>query len=197
MGTVQALDRKPYRREESRIVFSTSAPGLVGSANSAVSGTQTPAEARAQAEIMSVALSQPHRRGSTDKRAGEPLYDFFIAQRLRDELYTAGVEYETVVHQHRVLMGLGMGNSSSPEGRGEPLSDAQLRANCEAARMKRDEADYALVRVAPNAKSAMIRLCVDKVTPSPYDESVLRRGLWALAVHFGIINRGINEGKRT
>ena len=166
-------------------------------------------EAAERAEAMSVALAQPHRDGIDDKMLVEPLGVFCRQQwpprmsdrgedlnsHHRNTMYRSGQMYAEIVHQHRVLIGLGSGGRTDPEGGGAELSDADLREKCAAARVRRENANGVLRGVFSGAIGAMVRVAVDEMAPTPYQEDLIRHCLWVLAVHFGILKNGINFGR--
>ena len=166
-------------------------------------------EAAQRADARSVALSQPHRAGVDDRMLVDPLGTFCFRQWRprpsesgldlnedhRAAMYRAGQIYAEIVHQHRVLLGIGSGGRTAPEGGSVELSDAELRVKCDAARIKRENADDVLRRVYSAAVAAMVRVAVDEIAPTPYQEDLIRHCLWVLAVHFGLVKSGINSGK--
>lgn len=161
-------------------------------------------EAAERADARSVALAQ--RGGVDDAMLVEPLGVFCrrswpprisdsgsdLNAEHRGKMYSAGRQYAEIVHQHRVLLGLGAGGRTQPEGGQAPLTEAQLRANCELSRIKRDNADAVLSAVFSGAVSAMMRVAVDEQHPTPYQESFLRHCLWALAVSFGLVKQHVD-----
>lgn len=206
MGQHSTMNAKPYIPKSGRIIYSTEAKGLAS--HSRTLARQTPAQIKAADEIMSVVKAQPHRQGSDDPRLSDPLGQFCAAQWVpiwvdgrdanrehRDDMYRAGCQYGEIVHQHRVLMDLGDGGRTTPEGISCALTDEQRRANCDAARLKREAAEGILRNVHSRGVSAMTRLCVEGRDPLPTNENLSKACLWALAVHFGIQKLGINAEK--
>lgn len=161
-------------------------------------------------DALSVALAQPERRdagstadaseaGSPTSRLGEPLGRFCARQWPRDadwadSMYRAGCAYDKIIRDSLIAMGLPYIGQAGGEG-GEPLTDAQLRARKEVALANRKRADETLIRVHPRCARRMEALVYDKRDASPYDEGVLRNGLYALADWLRIIDRGINNGR--
>ena len=112
----------------------------------------------------------------------------------RRDMYRAGQIYGEIVHQHRVLLGLGAGSWTQPEGRSVALTDAEMRSKCEAAKIKRDDADAVLRGIFSGAVAAMVRIAVDDQPPLPTQEDLLRHCLWRLAAHFGVVKQGLTLG---
>src|SRR5271166_4998241 len=98
-----------------------------------VRSRQTPAQQREQASIMSVALAQPHRGGSRDPKAGEPLWEACRRLRLRDELYGAGASYGVVSRSAKIAVGMRVDGVA--EGHGS-VSDEQQIARDRLARQR-------------------------------------------------------------
>ena len=194
-GEVETKGRRmnpPFRQaSRSPIVFSTEARGLATIAPSR--GRQTPAEERETAEIKSVVLAQPHRRGDPSIRAGEPLWAFCRTMIMADEdfrerHYRAGVQYGEIVRQGKAALGFHVAGLHDP-CEGDVLSEAQQAAMREAAIKRREDANAVLRGVIPRLVGAMERLCYDRLPWSPYDEGILRNGLWRLGVALGTIDR--------
>jgi hypothetical protein len=186
-----------------RIIYTTEARGLSGSHR------MTPREESEQREAKSVALVNPDRRGSDDPMCSDALGRFcrrkWRAKMAsgsdanaghRGDMYRAGSQYADIVHHHRVLMGLGSGSFSPAEGLSCARSEVELLAAREAARIKRADAEGVLRNVGPRGGlTAINRLCVDNMDPSPYDDDVIAQSLWRLAVHFGIQKIGFHGEK--
>lgn len=165
-----------------------------------------------RAEAQSVALQQPHRRefaypgspwlasplGRFCKRAWPGDHD------LREACYRSGSDYARDVRAARVARGFFV-DGVGTEARGvvpndEPTLDGvrSAKAAIEAADAKVAEANAVLRGVMPRAPRAVEALCCGSDEPSPYDEGILKAGLWRLATHYGIIGeklRGINSLK--
>jgi hypothetical protein len=68
-------------------------------------------------------LMQPHRRGDTSEKCESPLGRFVLRNKLREELYTTGIEYGGLVRQFYAAKGIpqpssdggGSGRGVSPE----------------------------------------------------------------------------------
>lgn len=142
---------------------------------------------------MAVALAQPHRRGSDDKRAGEPLYELCLAYRWRDEMYHAGVAYGEIVRQDRAASGFHVPGLVA--GEGEARTEQEITASRELARLRRNKADEELRDVMLRAPSVMVSLCYDMLEPSHKNHGLIQNCLWRLAVHLGMVKLGINEGR--
>ena len=113
----------------------------------------------------------------------------------RTHMFEAGLHYGKIVHQHRVLKGLGSGSKTQEDGFSVAKTEKELRAELDLAGIKRDNADAVLRSVFLGAVSAMTRVAVDEIDPTPDQEGVLGSALWALAVHFRIVRLGINSEK--
>ena len=159
-----------------------------------VSGRQTPAQEREQASIMSVALAQPHRRGSRDPKAAEPLWEVCRRLRLRDELYRAGMSYGVVSRSAKIAFGMRVDGVA--EGHGS-VSDEQQIARDRLARQRYDEAVRVLKRVSPYCHQVLEEYCFEERHVALWGDAHLAKGLDALANLWGMIDRGINEGAHT
>lgn len=186
---------------------SPASPSRAPSAKDDRRSAQERLEAAQRAEAVSVAAAQPHRAGADDPldpALATPLWHFCLKawpKRITDsgadvnadhrrDMFRAGQHYGIIVHQHRVWLGLGSGGRTQAEGLSVTLTDAQIRAHCEAARIKRDDADDALRGIFNGAVSAMMRVAVEEQPPTPSQEDLLRHCLWSLAVHFGFVKLG-------
>lgn len=145
----------------------------------------TPAEESRQAEVMSVALHNPDRRGDASPRAAMPLWQWVRRSGVLEELGLAGEQYEEISRKGKRAMGIGTPGASVLQA-GE-LDDATRDAR-EALSLMRYKVIIGLLRsTAPRAYSVVERVCYDHRPPGPYDEGVLRQALWELAVEFGIL----------
>jgi hypothetical protein len=152
-------------------------------------------EAAAREDAVSVALAQPHRRGSDDPRLSEPLGRFVAVHRLRPECYEAGNRYAEIVKEAKSASGFNVAGWA-PGGQGDcDMTDAQRQARKELALSRREKADAELRSVMARAPRVMERLCYDQSEPSPYDESLIRHCLFVLSDFFGLVNLGINREK--
>ncbi len=141
---------------------------------------------------MAVALAQPHRQGSRDPKAGEPLWAACRRLRLRDELYRAGVGYGVVSRSAKIALGVRVDGVA--EGSGSVDDERQI-ARDRLARQRYNEAVRVLRRVSPYCHQVMEDYCFDERHVALRGDWHLARGLEALANHWGMIDRGINEGK--
>lgn len=175
----------------------------------------TPADERAQAEIMKVALAQPHRRDEEDPRStwlATPLGRFCLRTWRRDEkmsdtCFYAGNDYAKGVRAYLVACGHnvpGVGSRQpdapeidlddlSPDERAKVIAAANLVK--EAAKAIVDRANEVLIDIMPRLPRAMERLCCTLDEPFPNDGDMLKNGLYRLALHYGMVDRGINSGK--
>ena len=204
----QALTRRPYYPEQSRIIFSTSCSGL--QSHSPMRARQTEAELKATDEVMSVVLAQPHRKGlekapsgthdpdrfyADDARLSEPLGRFCAAKRLREECYRAGSQYAEIVRQAKSAMGFRV-PGLVPNKEGLPPTDAELERNKIEAFKRLDNANCVLVAIMYRLPRAMEKFVYDQLEPAPNDEDIIRAGLIDLVDHFSLLDRGINRGRR-
>jgi len=149
------------------------------------------AREREARKIKGVVLDQPHRRGNTDQRCENALGRFVIALRLAPELYDAGQEYGGIVRSHRRLTGL-PGVLSNGPGAGHTCDDDEIREKIERLRTRSRDA-FSSMR--PADASLTRWLCVDAGPSDDVDmndaSAVLRirEGLYALAVHFGMLSQ--------
>ena len=168
------------------IKISTDAPGLPS--HEKLSGHRSKEVAETQAQIMSVALNQPHRRGIKDKdqsRAG-----------LREELWEAGRRYGEVCRQGKAAKGFATYQAREQVvAGGATLTDAQIAAMNQLAVQRWADAEGVLRGIIGRLPKAMEMLCFDELEPRPTDHGVLAQGLYRLALYFGKIDQGINRGK--
>jgi len=206
MGVAEIITRKPYQREEGRIVYSTQTPGVATIAKE-IREREKAALGKTQEDVMSVALSQPHRRGfprdaaeaakagSEASRLSEPLGRLCARHRLREELWHAGCDYAVIVRNAKSAMGFDVAGLMPAEWPGPPLTDAQLDAVKELALQRLDNANAALRRVIERLPRVMERICFDQLEPYPNDEAIIGHGLLVLADLFRLLERGINAEK--
>jgi hypothetical protein len=147
---------------------------------------------RAIDDAQSVVLQQPHRRGAadpSDPRLASPLGRFCIVQKLRPECWDAGEQYGQVVRRDRRSRGLldvGWRFEIGPE---QPPDAATLAARRVLARKARSDADAVLKPLAPGLTWALIGLCCDGYDQPAHWTFLLRRGLFELAVFFGLVEQ--------
>lgn len=152
-------------------------------------------EQREREDTVSVARAQPHRRGSDDPRAGEPLFEFCRLHQLRSECYAAGNRYAEIVGEAKTAQGFSVPGWTPGDSGFEKLTFAQIEARKELALIKLKNAEAVLRAVMPRLPARMESLTFDQREPSPYDHGALRNGLWRLAVEFGLIKLGVNVEK--
>jgi len=152
----------------------------------------TPAAEREQASIMLVVLAQPHRQGRSDTRAGEPLWEACQRLRLRKELYAAGCDYGVVSRSAKIAMGMRVDGVA--EGRGS-ADDARQLARDRLAMQRYRDAIRVLRGVSRYAYDVLETYCFEESPVALWGDAHLAQGLDALANHWGMIDRGINEGK--
>lgn len=161
----------------------------------------TPAEERAQAEIMSVALRQPHRCDEKDPRhpwLGTPLGRFCLRTwrgednaETRHMCHHAGNLYTKACYAVRLARGFNVeGVDTDGRGGGAGLQDPTPQ-EIEAQKLERVAleldlrwANEVLIAVMPRLPRAMEALCCSVSDPSPYDGGILQAGLLRLAVHY-------------
>lgn len=160
----------------------------------------TPADERAQAEIMSVALKQPHRRGEADprdERLATPLGRFCRRMwrndsEMRHACFCAGNDYARDVRAYLVACGHNVPGVDSIQrgGSAEDLTPEAIetaRLAKEAAKAIVDRANEVLIDVEYRLPRAMERLCCSLDEPYPCDEGILQTGLRRLAAHYELI----------
>lgn len=161
-------------------------------------------------ENLSLGMAQPHRREFANPESpwlSTPLGRFCYRtwssdHSLRSACFGAGNDYATEIRQSRVARGFFVeGVAVVPQGKGGCDGDLTLdairsaKAAIEAADAKVRRADEVLRGVFPRLPRAMERLCCSLDDPSPYDGGILQAGLWRLAGHYGLLDRGINSTK--
>lgn len=163
-----------------------------------VSGYQTPAELREQADMMAVALAQPHRLAAVkingeiaaspdDARLGTALGRLCAHHRpmpLAEHLELAGEDYAKLYR--RAISFLGLTKHLPIEGLspGEVLSDEDLQRRKELELKRLGEVEALLVSITPPLKSRMHCLCVLDMDPPNDHVAVIVYGLGALARYF-------------
>lgn len=184
---------KPVLPTRNPIVFSTEARGLRSHSRPVKDDLPT-REQKERAEIMSIAIAQPHRRGSDDIRLSEPLGRFCAVHKLREALYEAGCDYAVIIRQAKTARGFNVHGFSPAQGE-QALTEKQIEAIREAAIMRERKANDILRGIMPRLPNAMEAICYDQREPSHYNYDIIRHGLWALSVHLVKIDRGINAEK--
>lgn len=171
-----------------------------------VSGYQTPAELREVADIMAVALAQPHRKALNGcaptwvaELGGRPLENAlgrFCASPKRMypkglgvHCYQAGECYRGDVVEYLRAKGLEGGHRESID-RGIDLEgteeerEARQKARVRVMEEKVDKADGVVRGVWAGAVSAIKRLCCDERDPPWQEEGILIGALSALSVFY-------------
>ena len=186
------------------IKVTTRAPGLE---NRRYSGWRPPSEVREEADTLSVALAQPHRRplnGVDDISGGykpdprserlESVLGRFCAnwkpRPLGDHCYQAGLRYAEIIRDYKLAMGFNVIGWAKTDMAYECLTDEQLQARKELAIKRKREADGELVvKVMPRAPRVAEWACYDEREVSPYDEGLLFNVLVVLADFFNLTPR--------
>lgn len=151
-------------------------------------------EAQERAEAVAVALAQPHRRGSDNPKAGEPLHEFCALYGLRRECYDAGIRYAEIVGEAKTAQGFSVPGWTPGDSGYEQRTPEQIEARKELALIKLRNAEGVL-RIVQCRPTAMERLTFDQREPAQHDHDALRNGLWRLAVDFGLLKLGMNAEK--
>jgi hypothetical protein len=163
------------------------------------------------------ARAQPHRRefgGSDDRILGTPLGRF--CQRtwsdsdpdFRKTMYNAGNDYAMQVREARAARGHYVDGPEADKamyGGGDvteaAIEEARERIEIADAALKASREALMAVGYGLRTKEAVERLvCSDvenDLIPAvrPNDEGILKQALYRLALHYGLIDRGINTGK--
>ena len=79
-----------------------------------------------EAETMATALAQPHRRGNPEPWLGSALGRFCHFQRVRRELYDAGLEYGAIIRRWRSAKGIPSDERHGTGGCGDGPSAATV-----------------------------------------------------------------------
>lgn len=140
---------------------------------------------REEAE-MSVVLNQPHRKGNRDQRCENALGRFVIRMKLRDELYTAGQEFETITRSWRAAKGIPSQLTRGPLGTGNGPSERTVA-----------EWTRTLIRVqramqesTPEGFLEVRKLCLDNIDVDANGEGYAIDGLVVLARELGQLSTG-------
>lgn len=148
-----------------------------------------------RADALSVALYQPHRRGSTDpqdSRLESPLGRFCALPRLPlypnglgGHLFNAGVRYREIVLEARQAMGLpNPGWSAGANGYSDGMDDKQILERVQKSRANQDQADATLKRIHLRLPRVMRDVCVLEIEHNQDDSSIMQAGLVALDALF-------------
>jgi hypothetical protein len=152
-------------------------------------------EQKERDEILSVALNQPHRRGSDDKKLCDPLGRFCSSRRLRDECHAAGVRYAEIVGEAKTAQGFRVPGWQPGFAGFEALTDEQKQARKEAALMRLKSANAAISPINYKLPWILEQFCFFQLELPWEREYVVELGLARLADHFGLIDRGINRDR--
>lgn len=205
MSKVDLLKDKPVtlaRANSIRIIYSTEwTRGQAKRDALEAKDTLGDRDKREREEAQKVVLEQPHRRGNPSVKAGDPLAEFCDSHwpndmRFANKMYAAGRMYDQIIGDSRLARGLPRLGQTAGNGAERGLTEEQIQAERELAVRKRDEADGILINIDLRAKNVMEDICYWQREPGPYDESRLVQGLYRLADWLGMIEHGINEGKR-
>lgn len=145
--------------------------------------------AREEAE-KAVVMSQPHRRGSTDQKCTTALGRFVLAHKLREELYLAGEEYAGLVRRWRLTVAAIRveGHKAIGSAQGDLDRDAIERLT-----NRVSAADGTLKRLGayPWVRHVVIDHPTEDIRALPPEaRPLIIDGLFALAVHFGMLPPG-------
>jgi hypothetical protein len=157
---------------------------------------------RPQFDMRGLAALQPHRvwlpeEKRMDQKAASPLGCLNLLGVLTDAQYLAGVRYAVVVGQYRAVIETPRATAGS--GRGYDcagdLRCGRDREPCECARRKEryDAAFAAVIEAGQRAARAVARVAVHGEQCPRGALADLKRGLDALAKHFG----GAKKGRRS
>ena len=150
-----------------------------------------PAERARQQAAMAVALAQPHRKGRSDPRAGEPLWEFCRFMGLREELYRAGSDYEQISRAGKAALGLRVPGLCSDGSGARGAGDGYSAEDELAIGRYKETRDFLGVR----AFIAVERVCYYHEPPQQLEARLLAQSLMRLADFFGLVDFGINRGK--
>jgi hypothetical protein len=154
---------------------------------------------RSQSEAQRLAAAQPHRawlpeRKRLDQRAGSPFGCLNLMGVLTDRQYRAGLRYAGVVGKYRAVIESPRATAGAGRGYdcpGDTACGHEGRRACECRERKAryDAAFAALGDAGQRAARAVARVAVygEQCPSGALDH--LKRGLNALAVHFGLIVR--------
>lgn len=146
-----------------------------------------------EVEAKSVALAQPHRRGSDLDLDGTALGRFCRSHWAHDDRtlisrYDAGGKYAELVDKDRGVHGLSV-RKCSIEIASETvlMTDEERDAYCDLCRIKRENAEAVMIPIAPGRRAVNVvyALAYDDRELSGRDHGVAINALYRLAVHFG------------
>jgi len=179
------------------------------------SGDLSRANPEAKFDFRALAALQPHRvwlpqEKRLDQKAASPLGCLNLLGVISDAQYRAGLRYAIVVGKYRAVIETPRATAGSGRGYDCPGSAAcgrdatarpktcvnALMASCECARRKQlyDAAFAAVMEAGHGAARAVARVAVHG-EPCPEGAlAALKRGLDALARHFGWVGKGLGLG---
>jgi hypothetical protein len=207
MALEDRLRPKAPLRGEDRIIMTFSIPGSSPLAKAAEADRKRREEERA--EVMSVALRQPHRGGShnepgsDDPKLSTALGRFcanFKPRPLGSHCYRAGSKYGEIIGEARTAQGFSV-PGWEPGDRGywetcskpncdkrdprSPICLCAAQARKELALMRLKEANALLTSIIAGMPWQMCRLCFDSIDPSPQEYAWLQKGLVKLSDEWG------------
>jgi hypothetical protein len=159
------------------------------------------------ADVLSVAINQPHRKGHSGaiyeaRRAGsaftrlsEALGRFCASPHaptglpLGDHCWQAGQRYAEIVREYKTACGFDI-HGWAPSDRGfSSLTQEQIEARKELAIQRKAEADQILRSIKLRLPAVLERLCYDQLEPFACDSGIIIGGLVALALEFGMLKQ--------
>ena len=191
------------------IKCTTEARGLVAKPRALYSGQSlSEIERRQEAQIMAVALAQPHRETAYDgegrmvassdsRRLGTALGRFCARHKpkpLAPWLEDAGNEYAAVVYRYKRALGFQTFRNS-----GDPLAcppdDETSSARREKAEMDKRRIDDELARIDRRGPIMMEALCFDEIEAPEHWGKILVDCLLAASDHFGLSPKNIRDAR--
>ena len=154
-------------------------------------------ELRKQRAEMRTVAEQPHRKWTNDPfshLAGTALRRFVVARKLKLELVTAGERLLREENRWRLLKGLTpICHSGEAPRMARPIemTEAEMRAHRskqETALRAVREANREIESAGQYALAAVECLCFGDFEPQPDWHSAAQDGLYALALHYGLID---------
>ncbi len=156
--------------------------------------------ARARIDFSELTALQPHRvwlpkEKRLDQKAASPLGCLNLLGVITSRQYLAGIRYAVVVGKYRAVIeaprttaGTGRGYACT----GDPQCGRQGEARCECRRRKQtyDAAFAAVIEAGQRAARAVAHVAVHGETCPQGMLEHLKRGLDALARHFGLVGKG-------
>src|SRR6185312_14354551 len=195
---------KPRAKPDMPTQFSTEALGLRSGQT-----TLTKAQQETEAEIMAVALNQPHRVGlppyqQTDADYWSSELGKFVRRyhsggddpkTYRDSTpfarYRAGTRFAQVIDDDLVASGLAPRQRGEAEWAGE-LSQEAVEARKELCRYLRANVEATALSVDPRAVASLRTLCHEGMPIPERLHSLTRNALYLVSIHFGIEKPGFH-----